>query len=131
MKNKITLLLAASVSLMACSKKQTEPSTNAQIGIDIISPEDGRTFHKGDTMNINCHMTYNNIMHGYELSVVDTATNQVLFDYAEHVHSDSFTVLQIFVPQGSSTVVMKVTLRTEIDHNGTEAEKQVICIYQP
>jgi hypothetical protein len=116
---------------VSCTKKQDGQANPGSVKMTIMFPLEGHTYHNGDTVKIAAAVTYDGVLHGYEVSVTDTATGTILFDYAEHVHQDSFLIEQYFILTGTEARAMKLNLRTEIDHNGVEATKQVLCQYVP
>lgn len=116
------------MTLASACKKDEEPAVSATITFN--SPETGHLYRTGDSIRISATVAATGVMHGYELKVTDTATGEVLFDHAEHAHSDTFRVQQVFVLTDSKAHVMKVDLSAEIDHTGTEKEAYVICRYE-
>jgi hypothetical protein len=115
----------------SCKKKTTEPASAADVQINITSPAEGAVYHAGDSVHVTAAISFNGVLHGYEVNVMDTATGNVVFDVDEHVHKDTFVVNQAFLVTGSEPITMKLRLVTEVDHNGTVAEKQVFFRYQP
>ncbi len=119
------------MGLFACSKKESTPVNTSDVSLSILSPTDGQTFKPGDSIHLLAKIGYNGILHGYEARVTDTASNGVLFDVVEHSHSDSFLIDQYFVVNGTDSLVLLVDVRTEVDHEGNYADKQLYCHYQP
>jgi hypothetical protein len=127
----IIILLQCIVAATSCTKKQTDLPDASTVKMVVTAPESGHVYHMGDTVHFRATVIYNGIMHGYELKVTDTASSGVLFDYAEHVHKDSFLIDQFFVLTSADALVLKFNLETEVDHNGAVAEKVIYCSYQP
>lgn len=123
-----TLLLCG---LAACQKK-SDPSTDpASVTMTITSPAEGQLYHSGDTVMIHAEVRSPGEMHGYEVSITDSATGAVVLDSDQHLHSDYFSIDQTFVPPAATSAVYRLKLEAELDHNGTEAEKTVRFRLEP
>ncbi len=132
MKNiSIIALVCAAVTLYSCKKKKTDEPNSSTVKVSVTSPEEGHIYHNGDTVHILASVTYDGILHGYEVKVVDTASGTILYDFAEHVHQDSFVVNRSFVVSGTAVMRMKLTLEAEVDHAGAAAGQEVHCEYAP
>ncbi|GAA4468850.1 hypothetical protein GCM10023093_27260 [Nemorincola caseinilytica] len=119
------------MTISACKKDHDEDGTPTVVNIAFSAPQAAQVYRNGDTMNIAATVTADGVMHGYELLVTDTATGEVLCNYAEHAHGDRFVVQQAVGLSGATARAMKVDIRVEVDHAGNEKEAYIVCRYQP
>lgn len=125
------IIILLSILFTACQKKDTTTPDAANVTISITSPVTAQVFRSGDTVHINASVSYPSELHGYEVKITDTATGNILYDDAEHVHNDHFEIRDVWVNTGTQPATLKLELTTEVDHNGTEAEKTVYFSYMP
>jgi len=125
------LLLAVALLLQACQKKDNTVATPAQVNISISSPVNGQTFHSSDTVLIKADVSYPTELHGYEIKITDTATGLILFDDAQHVHNDHFSINEQWNDKPSQAATLKMEVIAEVDHDGNTATKTVLFKYQP
>lgn len=125
------IILLCSLALYSCQKKDTTIASPADADIIINTPTPLQTMHQGDTLNISASVSYPTELHGYEIVISDSATDEVYFDYAEHVHADHFDIAQTWTYNGVAAKTLCLKLTTEIDHDGTEASKKIYFKYQP
>lgn len=125
----IILLLAAAIA--SCQKDHSSNASPSDVAITITSPTAAQLFHNGDTIHMLATVSYPDELHGYELKITDSNTSVILFDTAQHVHADRFSIDYKWICKDTIAHTMKLQLTTEIDHNGTEAEKTVYFKYQP
>jgi hypothetical protein len=118
-------IFAATILFAACQKKDNTPADPDKVNIAWTQPYDGQEYHKGDTVFINSDITYSTELHGYEISITDSATGTVYFADDEHVHGDHFSINEFWVDTLSSPAKLKVQLTVEIDHDGHEASKSL------
>lgn len=124
----LTIALLA-ITFASCQKKDNEETTN--VNITISAPTDGQVFKSGDTVQVSANGTANGELHGYETKITDTATGAVLYDDAQHTHTDKFTVSSKWAGTVTTARVMKVSVTAVVDHNGTEAKKEVYFKMEP
>lgn len=124
-------MIPASCILWGCQKNGSAAPDASLVSFRISSPADGQVFHPGDTASINGLVLYNGVMHGYEVKVTDSASGFILFDHAEHIHQDSFNIQEQMPMTGNTSMVLKLKLTAEIDHNGTDATKTLTLLYEP
>jgi hypothetical protein len=124
----ITIALLA-ITFASCQKKEHEETTN--VNITISTPTEGQQFKSGDTVQISASGTANGELHGYETKITDTATGAVLFDDAHHAHTNKFTVSEKWAGIVTTAKVMKVSITAVVDHNGTQAKKEVYFKMEP
>ena len=117
--------------LCACQKNDNSAPDPSKVTISIQSPAAGQLYRSGDSIRITATVTYPSELHGYEVKVTDSATGLILYDDAEHVHDNHFSIQDIWVNTGTKSSVMKLELIADLDHNGTIAEQSFNFNYQP
>ncbi|MBX2906695.1 MAG: hypothetical protein KF744_11695 [Taibaiella sp.] len=121
-----SILAIATVAMIAsCQKKSNDTIDPSKVMVSISNPIGNQSFHNGDTLQVNAHVSYTSELHGYEVKVVDTSTGTILFDYEEHVHMDVFDVDKRWPVAVSAATNAVVTIVVSIDHNGETATKEV------
>lgn len=127
----ISLLVAVLMLLQACQKKDNTVATPSQVNISISSPVNGQTFHANDTVMIKADVSYATELHGYEVKITDTSTGLVLYDDAQHVHNDHFSISERWNEKPSTAATLKMEVIAEIDHDGNTANKSILINYKP
>jgi hypothetical protein len=122
----ITIILFA----ISCQKKDNTSPNPANVAISISSPAKGQVFHIGDTTHMKATVSYPSELHGYEMTITDSATGNVLFDADEHVHDDHFDIAQTFVYADTVAATLKLDLTVEIDHNGNQKDTTLYFYYR-
>lgn len=117
----ITLLL---LSVIGCQKKNDAAPDASKVNITINAPQNGQTFRGGDTVYINASVNYDGQLHGCEVKIVDTVSGFVLYDEAQHVHSDKFVIDDKWFNDLTSSVALKVSVIAYIDHNGNDVKQE-------
>ena len=131
MKYLIIFIITATLGLFGCQKKDTTTPDVAKVTFNITSPQPAHVYRTGDSVHINATVTYPSELHGYELRITDTTTGYIVYDNAQHVHSDHFDINETWATSGNSAQILKLELITDIDHNGTEAKTTVFFSYMP
>lgn len=128
---RVGFLMLAITVLAACKQKNNNIVDPAQVSIDIAAPLQGQTFSKGDTININASINYPTELHGYEVKITDTTTGFVVYDDAQHMHDNHFTIADKWVNASADSEGLKLQIIAEIDHDGNIAQKEVNFGYIP
>jgi len=129
--NKLIIFLVLLSGLYSCQKKSEVTADPSQAVFTISSPVPGHIYHAGDTVHISASISYPAELHGYELKITDTITGNIVYDDAQHVHSDHFDVSAVYVPSGTQPLGLRLQLIAEVDHNGSVAQQMVRFAYQP
>lgn len=126
-------LAAVAVIVLAsgCQKKSNDAANSGAVNISIHNPVEAQTFHNGDTVRINAHVTYSSELHGYEVKITDTATGTVLFDNEEHAHRDAFDISETWTANVTAATNAVLSVAVSVDHNGTVARKEVGVRIEP
>lgn len=125
----ITVLLLLTI-LCACTKKNNIASSK-DVAINVESPLYGATYHSGDSVLIAASVSYNGILHGYEVLVTDSSTGAVIHNVANHIHTSSFKIQTAFAVDVASPLVLKLVINTQIDHSGENVNKIVYFSCNP
>jgi len=125
MKHIIASAVGMMLLLSACQKKDETVADASNVVTTITSPQSGQQFRSGDTVFIRANISYPSELHGYELKITDTATGAVLYDDDQHVHSDKIVIEDQWISAATKPLGLKLSIVTEIDHDGHEAEKEV------
>jgi hypothetical protein len=125
----ITVLLLF-ILLCACNKKKNT-ATPTDVTINVESPIYGATYHNGDSVQITAAVSYNGILHGYEVLVTDSSTGAVIHNVANHIHTSSFNIHTAFAVNAATPLVLKLVINTQIDHSGENVNKIVYFSCNP
>lgn len=127
----ISVAVFSIFTITSCQKKDdTAPDAN-KVMITLSSPTDGQTISLGDTLHIAAQISYPSELHGYEITLTDSATGTVLFSDDEHVHDDHFTINENWLDTLTTAATLQLKITVEIDHNGNEATKTVMLKSTP
>lgn len=126
---KYSLIIISLLLITGCQKKSNVTPDAANVSITLTSPQEAHTYAPGDTVHIVATVSYPSELHGYELKITDSATGNIAYDMAEHVHNDHFDIATSFVYSDTMAKTYQLSLSVEVDHNGTEAVKQVSFHY--
>jgi hypothetical protein len=127
----IIAALLVCTTLAACQKTDGVTPDPAKVTISISSPLAGQIFHSGDTVYINANVTYPSELHGYEVKITDTNSGFIVYDDAEHIHDDHFTISDKWPCTTSLPLGLKLELIANIDHTGDEADKAISFVCTP
>lgn len=125
--NKLTVFITifCCLCLLACQKNDTVPFDSSKLTMAINQPFAAQIFKKGDTVFIAATANYISELHGYEISIIDTATQNVYFDLDEHVHAASFNIDTFWVDTLNLNAFMQLKFDVEANHEGHGATKSV------
>lgn len=113
------------LTFLACQKNDTVSFDSTKLNMAIARPLGAQVFQKGDTVFVSATADYISELHGYEISIRDTATQNVYFDLDEHVHAASFKVDTFWVDTLNFNAHLQCKFDVEADHNGNGATKSV------
>lgn len=131
MNKKIIGFVALVLSLSACQKSNDPEPDAGKVVFSIISPLPGQSYHSGDTVFMKANVSYDNELHGYEVKVEDTSTGMILYDDAQHVHSDHFVIDDNWVANATQATGLKLSIVATVDHDGTTARKDLYFDMKP
>jgi len=119
------IALAISLSYTSCRKKSAPVENPSAVGITVQSPLKGELYRKGDTVNMSFSVTYTGELHGYYVQLIDTATENVLYESAADIHNDHFSVQLQWVDTCTQVKNLQLIINANLDHVGTEAADTV------
>lgn len=114
-----------------CQKKDDTTPDAGKVVITISSPQQGVIYNSNDSVDITASVSYPTELHGYEVTITDTATGTILYDKAEHTHTDKFAINEKWACTVAKITTMKLTLSTVVDHAGTVAKKELFFDVKP
>jgi hypothetical protein len=126
-----TIVLFFILFCCACQKKDNTTPDAGKVAITVTSPQQGMVYKSNDSVSITASVSYPAELHGYEVMITDTATGTILYDKAEHTHTDKFVINEKWACTVAKTTTMKFTLSTVVDHAGTVAKKELFFDVKP
>lgn len=84
------LILFAFISTLfwtSCEKVEEETATNVSIVVN--SPTEGQNYNYGDTIKINARINADADLHGYQIQLLRSSDDSILFNQEAHSHSDN------------------------------------------
>ena len=117
----LLIVLFFSLFIAACQKADNTVVDPAKVVITITSPQAGQVFHTGDKVPIVATVTYPSELHGYEVKVTDTSSGFIIYDDAQHVHDDHFSINDTVVCTATQPIGVKLELAAVIDHDGNQS----------
>lgn len=124
----ITILTLAFISSLFISCKREQPVEEEKPNsatITITSPADSSTYNHGDTVLITGSVVGLYELHGYELTIRNTADSTVLYSKDEHVHGTSFNFNEFWVNNVTDHSNLELEVTAVLDHEGNTATKKV------
>lgn len=125
-----TIIVTGSM-FSSCQKSDNVAPDPSKVSIEISNPIVNQTFHNGDTVAINAQVNYVSELHGYEVKIIDTTSGFIVYDDAQHLHDDHFSIQDVWVCNATKTSVLKLELIADIDHDGTVAQKDILFTILP
>jgi hypothetical protein len=122
-KNFLFVSVFGVLAIASCQKSTNDvPATPSKVSMTIYSPTNGTSLRLGDTLRLNAAVSYISELHGYAISMTDSATGSVVWTKEAHVHDDQFTIAEHWVDTLSRPATLRLNLSVEIDHDGNEAD---------
>jgi len=128
---RLSVFTAFLVLLCSCQKNDNKVADPSKVTISIIAPVDGQTYKSNDTVYINGKVSYPDLIHGFELMIIDTATGFVVYDDAQHVHTDHIDINDKWTTSVSKQATYKILVISSINHNGDTASKELYITIKP
>ncbi len=128
---KTTIIIAAVVFLASCQKKDISLGNLNNVTVQYKQAIDGKTFHKGDTVVIDADVAYTSEINGVMLQIADSATDVILYQDDQDLHTDHFNLQHEWVDTCTTAMTLKVIITIAVA-NGTEfAENKIHVNVQP
>jgi hypothetical protein len=128
MKNLIFLIaLAYAFTFFISCKKEVEATT---ADITIWEPLENDTLLNAAELHMAGTITGNGDLHGYTLSVINAATDSVVYTVGSSTHTNSYSFHEHWVNNVTDTTLMKVMIDVTLNHEGTKTSKtvNVVCL---
>jgi hypothetical protein len=119
----ILTLAVLAVSQISCKQEETPSIPEVQFNID--NPSQGNQYHKGDTIFISGLLTWENFLHGYELTLKNETTDSVVF--TQHSHMDGYNIHlhSFWINDVDSMCDMALIIEALTDHEGAKETKVI------
>jgi hypothetical protein len=129
-----TLLIALTfitITFTAC--KDGDPATpeTPSVNFSIAEPVASTKFGKGDTVHINGMITWENELHGYELTVTNVTADSVVFTKHNHADGNTMHIHENWVNDVASHSDMSLTIDAFTDHDGAKETKVILFHCHP
>lgn len=128
-KNKTLLILMAlfTITFTACKDDEETIITPEEETVEFTftNPSDGTMYGLNDTVHIDGMISWENELHGYELTLTNMSVDSVV--YTSHAHEDASTihVHTLWVNNVINHSDMKLTIDAFTDHDGTKETKEI------
>ncbi|MBO6515234.1 MAG: hypothetical protein JJ975_01615 [Bacteroidia bacterium] len=121
----LTLLLSVISSCKEDEEPLPEPETPV-VMFNFADPAAGATYSAGDTVAINGMISFENDMHGYEISIINTShSDTVVFNKHEHMDGKMFHIHEHWVNNVMHHSNMQLKIEALTDHAGTRETKTI------
>jgi hypothetical protein len=132
--HKTLLLIAVLLTITFSACKDDEEATFPEVPIvdfTFTSPESGKMFGRGDTVYINGMISWENELHGYELTITNMSADSVV--YTSHSHEDikMIHIHKMWVNNLMHHSDMKLTIDAITDHVGAKETKEIMFHCHP
>lgn len=125
-------ILIFSIAIMmfnstSCKKHDhhVDTSKQHQTNINIISPEEGKVYVKGDTIHIDAQITSSGGIHGYSVAIL-LPNGAALYSIEEHAHDTEVIIDRYWVYNTDILPIMdlKLVIKAIITHEGETVQMQ-------
>ncbi len=132
--HKTTLLLAALLTIGFTSCTDDDKAVTPDIPLvefTFNQPEAGKMYGKGDTVYINGTLSWENELHGYEITLTNVSADSTVF--SAHGHEDAHTIYidKLWVNNVTAHSDMKLTINALTDHEGAKESKEIMFHCHP
>lgn len=124
----IALTVLTTIIFCSCQKDNSTRPDASKVIFRIKDPLSGQAYSNGDTIFMQAEVQYSAAMHGYNVSLTDSASGAVFFQTGDHAHDSSFTINTYWVDTLTVAKTMRLEFQVAIDHDGNAA-KQGVYIY--
>lgn len=108
----LAIVSYAGVSL-GCSTDEHADSAE----IHFIAPLDGSTVAPGADVPIEIHVTADAPMHGWVVTVRNTADSAELATFDDHDHADTYEIAEIWTANVESGTEVEIEIAVTLDHD--------------
>lgn len=125
MKKTIIQLAGVTSIIVALGLTSCKNDENHNVQINITSPSDNAMFEHGDTVKITGTITSNVELHGYDVIIKNLSAGTIVHEMNHHNHGANLTINDQWVNNVMTHSNMRVVIKVEVDHNGTEVADSV------
>jgi len=121
------LAFFAFATLNSCKKEKDDEQVTpeAVATFEVASPEEGKEYHHGMEIPITIAIAATSELHGYEVTLTNTTTNEVVFEVHQHAHSQNLLIDESWINNVEDHSSMVLQVDAVIDHDGTIESKTV------
>lgn len=128
----ITSTIILSLSAVSCKKDKKEDETPKEAPVfTMTSPTENQVYQFGDTVKIKGTISAAYDMHGYNVKLLNVASNMNVLNQGYHEHGSTFVVNEAWKNTVTDTTQMKITIDAAIDHDGNLATKELMITCYP
>lgn len=118
-------ILAILALTVGCKKKTKNTEASQQVVINVQEPVLNQIYHQNDTLWVRGNATNNSELHGYEVTIRNTNTNQYYLNQGYHTHGSSLQFEEFWKVNVSDTNVLEIEIKVDADHSGNYITKKV------
>lgn len=131
-KTLFALIVLFTISFTACKKDdETTTPEDPKVNFSFTNPEAGKMYDNGDTVHMDGMISWENEMHGYEITLTNTSMDSVVFSKHEHEDGNTFHIHEAWKNNVMHHSDMKLTIDALTDHDGAKETKEIIFHCHP
>lgn len=119
------MLFLTAIAFAGCQKQDETPVQPDKVVVTVSSPHAGQIYTKGDTVNIQAHVSYISQLHGYEVKITDKNSGETLYSNISHIHGSEFDVNYKWINTLDQDADLKLEIETIIDHENNKSEYEL------
>ncbi len=119
------LFITLGITFFACDDDSNQTTTDRQAPvIQIISPQDGDTFHNNHSLKITALITENDELHTYGFELRNTTLDSIIASDSKHNHGKEIELDTTVVINVSDHSNFELTVSAD-DHNNNSATETI------
>ena len=119
------LVFACILLALSCQKKDNTPADLSKIAVTFITPAAQQLYHKNDTVQINASVTYISEITGVGMQIIDSATDDVLFEDDHDLHTSHYSISESWVDTLSANATLSVVVTVFVANTTGKAERSI------
>lgn len=126
MKALLYIALSTLVVVTACKKDEDEDHEDPVTAtFDITTLHEGDSIANGSMAMVHGTITGSGEMHGYKVQFITTSSGNVEHENSLDSHASSYSLMEEWTNNVSTTSNMKVVITAYIDHDGGTQTKEI------
>jgi len=114
-----------SIIFFACTKHRGDYEEHLPAAsIQFASPTEGYIYNHGDSVMINATAISSETIHGYDISIKNTADTTIYFKTHVHDHNDILNIHQGWRSTLSESASLEAIITLTLDHDGHTLTKR-------